>query len=426
MSVNKTPLYMVIYHEIKDKILSGVLKKNTKIDSVRSFAVKRQISTTTVEKAYNQLVVEGYLQSVPKSGFTVVDIQKDSQLKSNNIVESISYKQTTNNKLTEDLFDIKLYKSIINKIINYHSDTLYTACDPRGEYELRQQIQKYVYEERNISCDIDQIVIGSGIQQLLQMLLLIQKGTTVTYLTPEFKKAIDVFRMNQYEVKPSSSIDEVCETKSDFLYISPSNIYPTGDVVKMSERYRLLQWAKKNTSFIIEDDYNFFIRYNSYTIPSIFSYSNNEDVIYMGSFSKTLLPSIRLSFMILPIPIYDIFKHKYTSFSQGVSKLEQMSLALYMKEGLFKRHTKKLHSLYKEKNLLILKELEKYPIKVSGTDSNLHVIITFETKNHLQQFTNNCNSLEYGYELIDELSLIFPYSGLNNEEIPQRIEFLFS
>lgn len=419
---SSTPLYMIVYEEMKNKIIDKVLKPNSKIDSVRSFSLKRGISTTTVERAYNQLVIEGYVTSRPKSGFIVNDIHS-KRLNNNNIVEPIESKQYINNQLTTDLFDIKAYKSIMNKVMNYNSDNLFTSCDPQGELELREEILKYVQSERNITCDVNQIIIGPGIQFLLSILLYINNMKSVCYLEPEFQKAIDIFRFNHYKVFGKQNIDQITDSKNDYLYISPSNIYPTGDIIKVNDRYSLIEWANKNNSYIIEDDYNFFIRYNSYTIPSIKSLDNNKRVVYMGSFSKTILPSIRISYMILPIPLYDKYKELHTSFSQGVSKLEQLTLALYMKEGLFKRHTKKLYSLYKEKNEMITSYLDKHNIKYRGTDSNLHVILDFDTVESLKVFTTNCDAFEYQYEVLDQ-SVIFPYSGLEVNKIPQIIEAL--
>ncbi len=424
--MKRHPLYIEIYNEIRNNIINQILPKNTKIDSVRQYAIKRGISTTTVEKAYNQLVIEGYITSRPRSGFIVEDINESSTISKNTIVDEIEYSTFRNNHLSEDLFDIKVYKSTINKVINYQSSELFKPCDPRGELGLRTEIQKYVLNERNINCDVNQIVIGPGIQSLLQTLLLLEQRKSVSFLQPLFKKASDIFKLNNYNIQSSTNIEEVLSNKSGYLYISPSNLYPTGDVVKVNDRYELLKWAKKNNTYIIEDDYNFFIRYNSFTIPSIYSFDNNEHVIYMGSFSKTILPSIRLSYMILPIPLYNKYKASYKSFGQGVSKLEQLSLALYMKEGLFKRHTKKLYTLYREKNECLIKELDKYDVTVSGTDSNLHVIIDFKEHQLLVSFMKQCNQLKMQYEPIkDSHKVIFPYSGLDVSELPYIIGELF-
>jgi len=424
------PLYHRLYEDIKDKIIHNEYKKNSKLESIRSLSSRLDISTTTVEKAYNQLLVEGYIKSIPRSGFVVMDVHNLSKGKFHSYIDPIEHPVQENNKLTVDLFDIKSYKATINKILNYESDKLYTELDPRGEEELREEIRKYILKERDVKCDVNQIIVGPGIQNLLTILLSITDSNTVTYLDPEFKKAMNIFRSFHYTLKPRQNTTEIARLKADFLYISPSNIYPTGEVLKAQERNKIIKWAHTNNSYIIEDDYNFFIRYNSYTIPSIHSYDNGERVIYMGSFSKTIIPSIRISYMVLPLELYNVYKERYNDFSQGVGKLEQLSLALFMKEGLYQRHTKKLYNLYKDKNTIMKQALEKYNKKkvftIRGTDSNLHVVLDFKTKKNLNTFIRNCDRYYLKYEIIqNQNSVIFPYSGIENNHIPKLVRDLF-
>ena len=199
--------------------------------------------------------------------------------------------------------------------------------------------------------------------------------------------------------------------------------------MKIQDRIKLIQWAQNNNSYIIEDDYNFFIKYNNYTVPSIHSLDRAR-VIYMGSFSKILLPSMRISFMILPTSLYDIYKQQYQTFSQGVSKLEQFSLALYFKEGLFYRHTRKLYSTYKKKNTCFQNAIEEYiaigVVILRGTESNLHVIIDFNKKNDMNYFIDSCQSKNYKFSIINnQNSVLFPYSGIRNEEMKSVIKSLF-
>jgi len=424
------PLYQRLYEDIKYKIRRNEYKKNTKLESIRSLAKKLDISTTTVEKAYNQLLIEGYIISIPRSGYIVLAVDLLEQSRHKPLVEPIVTPSYPNVKLTEDLFDIKNYKAILNKVINYESEKLYTECDPRGEIELREEIRKYVLSERDVKCDVNQIVIGPGIQNLLHILLNISHKKSVTYLTPEFKKAMNVFRAYKYTLKPRRTIKEISRIKADYLYISPSNIYPTGEVIKVKSRNDIIKWSKQNDAYIIEDDYNYFLRYNSYTVPSIHSYNNGGNVIYMGSFSKIFLPSLRLSFMILPVPLYNIYKENYNRFSQGVSKLEQLTLARFMKEGCFRRHTKKLYNLYKEKNEAITSSLVRQNkhknFSIRGNDSNLHVILDFRTKYFLNTFIRNCDRYSLKYEKINgSNSVIFPYSGIETKDIKKLIKDLF-
>lgn len=424
------PLYKRLYEDVRVKILHGEYKKNSKLESVRSLANRLGISTTTVEKAYNQLLVEGYVTSVPRSGFIVESVTINTKRPRKGLVEPIEHINYENTKLTEDMFDMKVYKSILNKVLNYDASKLYQECDPRGEFELREEIRKYVLKERNITCDVNQIVVGTGSQSLLMMLHSVHPGKSISYLAPGYKTAMTVFQSQNYFLKPRTSITELCRLKSDYLFISPSNTYPTGDIIKIKDRSRIIKWAKEQESYIIEDDYNFFIRYNSYSVPSIYSYNNGENVIYMGTFSKIIIPSIKISFMILPIPLYKEYSKVYNNISQGVSKLDQLTLALFMKEGLFQRHIKKLYNKYKEKNEAIVKALnnqhKRKEFKVSGTDSNLHIVIDFKRKTDLKAFTRNCRRYDlYISQITGTNKVIFPYSGIELKHIPRLIKDLF-
>lgn len=420
----RVPLYRKLYLEIKNHILNGNYQEGTRLESIRSLAKRINVSTTTVEKAYNQLAVEGYIESLPRSAYIVSKVDFLDTHNSNHI-DPIKFDTFNNTSITNDLFDFKIYKSIINRVINYQTDKLLTEPDPRGEYELREEIRKHVLHERDIACDVNQIIVGAGIQNLLHILLSINPNKSVSYLNPPFKKATSIFKDNNYLLKGFDSVKDLLNIKSDYIYISPSNTYPSGNVIKIQERNDLIKHAETNGTYIIEDDYNFFIRFNSYRVPSIFSINNSNKVVYLGSFAKSLSPSHRISYMILPKPLYDIYKEKFNEYSQGVSTLEQLSLALFMKEGLYKRHTKKLYSAYKLKNELIMKAFENHldecKISYSGIESNLHIILKFDKPSGYNKFTKNCLDNNLKISILDEKTIIFHYSGINDEDIDKTV-----
>jgi len=429
MNSVKSYKYLQLFRDIKVQITSNVLKSHSKLESIRSLAKKKNLSTTTVEKAYLQLLVEGYLYSVPKSGYYVSPIDTIVSQEPTIQVSPIIDQAFQNNALTSDMFDMKLYKSITNKVFNYYQTALLQECSPNGEEILREEIQKYVLKERDVICDKSQIIVGPGIQNLLHILLSLKDFETLSYLSPGFHKALSMFSLKGYQLFSHKSISNILAASTDYLYISPSNIYPTGETLKIQDRIRLIQWSQRNNSYIIEDDYNFFIKYNNFTVPSIQSLDQSR-VIYMGSFSKTLLPSMRISFMILPISLYNLYKQQYQRFSQGVSKLDQFSLALYFKEGLFYRHTRKLYSIYKKKNECFQSAIETYIkkgiISLRGTESNLHVIIDFSKKEDMNYFIESCQSRNYKYSNIDQQnSVLFPYSGIENMDMESVIKSLF-
>lgn len=428
---HKQLLYQSLYLDILDKIKNQTYPKNTYLPSIRSCANKLGYSTTTIERAYNQLLAEGYITSIPRSGYKVISVDTESLSNVNQIVDPIKNERYQNNQLTMDLFDIKGYKSIINSIVNYNPEKLYSECNPLGEIELREEIRKYVFEERNVICDVNQILIGPGVQSLLQFFISMSHKATIGYLYPEFKKALDVFRDFGYIHHGYESLEALSKGQDEVIYISPSNIYPFGDVIKMSQRIMLLKKANERDAIIIEDDYNYFIRYNDYVVPSIYSIAKQNNVVYLGSFAKMLLPSIRISFMIIPMKLYDSFKNHIQKYTQGVSKLEQLSLAKYMKEGLFKRHTKRLFHKYKEKNAAIVNAIlpyqKKYNFEILGIDSNLHLIIHFKQSIDAKAFINKAKQLKFKTSIIDGTNfVIFPYSGIENSMFSTILDQLFS
>ncbi|MCF7925473.1 MAG: PLP-dependent aminotransferase family protein [Candidatus Izimaplasma sp.] len=415
-------LYEQVYDAIKENILNDYYKAHTKLESIRNYAKKHNISTTTVEKAYNQLAVEGYIASRPRSGYYVTDITKIKKQFQSVTLTPIAYHPHPNDRITPCMFETKAYKKTVNHVLNYDTETLLSPCHPSGEPRLREQIQRFLREERNVLCDVNQIVVGAGIQSLLHILLGITQNNNVMYLTPEFTKAINIFRQYQYTLIEKASFLDLLNTPSDFLYISPSNMYPSGEILKVSDRNKLITWAHDYDAYIIEDDYNYLMRYNSQVIPAIQSFDESH-VIYIGSFSKTLLPSLRMSYMVLPPKLYALYQKKYFNFAQGVSKLEQLSIAYFMESGLYYRHLKKLSKLYKDKNEILLHEIAHYQsdqFTIRSTDANLHLVFDFKQKKDCQTFIKNCHNLSYKYQkIIGTNSIIFPYSGIENTAIPK-------
>ena len=427
----KKILYQEVYQNIKSKITHQVYASDHKLSSIRLYAKQSGYSTTTIERAYEQLLLEGYIYSKPRSGYYVAKIDQLQPPNSIQKIDTYTFNYYQNNQFTEDLFDIKQYKSVVNKVFNYEKDALYSELDIRGEEVLREEIRKYVLKEREIEVDKDQIIIGPGIQYLLHILINITTSNKVTYLKPAFEKAMSIFQSYHYKSIPCSNISEITKNQTNFIYISPSNIYPSGEILKIQDRTTLINYANDIEGYIIEDDYNFLFKYHSSVVPSMYSIDQNERVVYMGSFSKTLLPSSRISFMILPPKLYTLFLKKITLFSQGVSKLEQYSLAYFMREGLFYRHTKKLLSLYKLKNETIIKALELYKeqcnYELSSNDSNMHVVIHFKDKKQYAQTLEKLKFLKLGYtDIKGTNNILFPYSGLQLKDISSIVRKIFS
>ena len=428
MKNNEETLSKTIYQEIRDNIEQNHYEVGQKLPSVRGLSLKRKISTTTVLTAYNQLELEGYVKSVERSGYFIEPLPTIQKSSTNYDIHRHHFSPGKNQILDHHLFDVKMMKSMTNKVYNYHQDDLLTPADPFGEEMLREQIQKYVLKERNVSCHKDQIIVAPGVQFLLEILLTIVNKKSVLTTPNEFQKAMTVFLKHKMEIRHTKTFKNM--NRNDFLYISPSNVYPTGEIIKMEDRMHIINWANTYDSYIIEDDYNYFMRYNAFSIPSIQSLDSQERVIYIGSFAKVLFPGLKISFMVLPPHLVKNAETAMKHQTQGVSKTDQLAMAYFMSEGLFDRHTKKLYSVYKEKNSVLLQTIKQLKIhevcNVTSTTSNLHIVLSFFDEHSIHAFIEQCNILGFTYQLTHEpKTVIFPYEGIKNEEMVEVFQTLF-
>lgn len=213
------------------------------------------------------------------------------------------------------------------------------------------------------------------------------------------------------------------------VYLSPSHQYPTGSVMPIDKRLEILKWASSNEAIIIEDDYDCLIRYESRPIPALQGLDKKGHVIYLGSFSKILLPSIRISYMILPQELLNKYKIKIGRYSQSASKLEQLTLAKFMKEGYLEKHLRKIKKVYHRKNEIIVNFINKYAkdkINILGHDSGLHMMFELKTKKTNTEIIREAEKLKIYLEIVEGYNeskvVVFTYSGLDENEIETTLK----
>ena len=369
-----TPLYLQLYHYLKTSILDGSILPMEKLPSLRNLSKNLRLSLTTIELAYNQLLVEGYIFSRPQSGYFVNQIsagmgsiRKDPNADFNEMIP-IPQKYLLsdfgkNGYIDVSCFDFIKWKKCLNQVLTEYSHLLLQEGDPKGEKALRYEISQYVYQSRGVTCNPDQIIIGAGTQQIMGQLctILIKMGMKhVTVEEPGYLPVRNIFRDRDFAItsvpvgKEGISIAKLPANIRSAVYVSPSNQFPTGYVMPIGKRYELLNWATRNDSIIMEDDYDSELRYFGKPIPSLQGLDQNQRVVYLGSFSSTLFSSIKISYMILPphmAAVFDTFQGDYT---QTCSKTEQLTLAIYMSKGLYQTNIKKLRTLYSQKLQTVL------------------------------------------------------------------------
>ena len=437
------PLYMQVYRYFKEGIIHSRILRGEKLPSIRGLSTDLNVSKTTIEAAYNQLVVEGYVDNIPKSGYYVVEImdysfvsQKESKLESS-IIKDKSY---INSGVDRKSFEVKAWKRIYSNVLLEQEDELYTSGEVQGELALRQEICHFVQKTRGVNCTVEQIIIGAGMQYLLGILcsLIKNKYFNVAMESPGFTHARSTFEdynMNVIPIQVSKEgidIHELKKSKTRMVFLSPSHQYPTGSVMPIDKRLEVLNWAKQKKGLILEDDYDCLIRYESRPIPALQGLDKVGNVIYFGSFSKILLPSIRISYMILPESILKYYRINKELYSQSSSKIEQLTLAKFMEEGYLKKHLRKIKKIYSRKNERIVQFIRqngKGKINILGHDSGLHMMFEIKSVKPPSEILKQAKEEKIYLELVEEfqrdkLVVVFTYSGIEEDKIENVLDAL--
>jgi GntR family transcriptional regulator/MocR family aminotransferase len=452
---NNESLYEYLYKQIKKDILEYKLSPNEKLPSKRAFAKHLNISTITVENAYNQLCAEGYIYSIPKSGFYVCDISATKPRDINKpLHENPSGKK--NNDFFADLvtnstisatFPFSTWTKILRETMSDDATKLMVSSPSAGVYELRVAIADYLYQFRGMNVEPEQIIIGAGTEYLYSLLIqLLGRDKTYAIENPGYKKLSKIYtaqNVKYYCISlDENGIDtqELINTGADILHISPSHHFPTGIITPISKRYELLSWASKSTSnYIIEDDYDSEFRLLGKPIPTLQSIDVADKVIYMNTFSKSLTPTIRISYMVLPKSLIRKYDALLGFYSCTVSNFEQYTLAHFIERGYLEKHINRMRNYYRTLRDTILTCIRKHPlyknVKIMEENSGLHFLLHIKTdltdsvlkKNILSKNINiSCLSEYYYGNNDDSHTLVVNYSGLDINVAEEAIERLYS
>ena len=445
-------LYEQIYEYIRKEIREGKLLQGEKLPSTRALAAFLQVARSTVELAYEQLLSEGYIESVPCRGYFVCRMEELYHIETKTEEEEsekagLEPKYETDfspNGIEMEYFPYETWKRISKNTLSDDRKEMFTLGSPQGDLELRATIAKYLYSSRGVNCLPEQIIVGAGNDFFL---LLLEKilGRHVKFgmETKTYKRAYRIFNSFAYEICPirqdSSGIDveELEKSEATAVYVMPSHQFPTGNVMPIGRRTELLKWAyEKEERYIIEDDYDSEFRYKGKPIPSLQASDKMEKVIYIGTFSKAIAPAIRISFMVLPKRLLKFYKENLSFYSSTVSRIDQMILNEFIRDGYFERYLNKMRKVYKSKHDLMVgkcRELEAQ-FELSGENAGLHVLLrskTGKTEKELIARAAGCGIKVYGLsdgyitaEKPETHTVLLGYGGLSEEEIKKGMEYL--
>lgn len=351
--------YMQVYDYYKDLIVTGRLMPGTKMPSIRRCAIQLGLSRTTIETAYLCLAADGYIISRPQSGYYVTGrtvkttslYGKNTDTTTSAEADKILYNFTSNN-VDADSFDFNLWRRYIKSTLRQDKRML-TYGEPQGEYELREVICNYVVNKRNAVCRPENIVIGAGSQALMNLLCpLIRDRKNVCFHDTRFEQGMVIFEDYGFQITQDEKL-------ADVLYMAPSHMSSLGDVMSVEKRLALLKECSAHNRLIIEDDYDNEFRYFSKPIPCLQGLAGGDNVVYLSTFSKLLLPSIRLSFMILPDALLPLYEKKKALYNQTASKSEQLALCQFLRDGHLDSQIRKLKRLYSNKAKTLSSLLEE-------------------------------------------------------------------
>lgn len=449
-------LYEYLYKQIKNDILNYTLSPDEKLPSKRALAKHLNVSTITVENAYQQLMAEGYIYSVAKSGYYVSHLSTTKAASSGVKIihepekEEASptfYADFVNNSTASDNFPFTTWTKLMRETMSDEADKLMVRSPSTGIWELRTAIADYLFQFRGMAVEPDQIVVGAGTEYLYSLIIqLLGRNKTYAVEDPGYQKISKIYASNDVDCVPvpldSNGIDisSLEKTDAEVLHISPSHHFPTGIVTPISRRYELLSWASKSAErYIIEDDYDSEFRLLGKPIPSLQSIDVLEKVIYMNTFSKTLTSTIRISYMVLPKGLMERYKKELNFYSCTVSNFEQYTLAKFIQKGHFEKHINRMRNYYRTQRDAIISCIKKHPdytkVAIMEENAGLHFLLKVATEKSDEALLQNMNAngihisclSQYYYDKAKsvEHTLVINYSGIEKDKIERAVELLF-
>ncbi|MDH6350467.1 PLP-dependent aminotransferase family protein [Brevibacillus sp. 1238] len=398
------PQYIQVYTQIRDQIKNGDLPYGSRLPSIRSLQQHMHISKTTVETAYQMLVTEGYVISKPRSGLYVASPfqleppqTQTRQMVDQKDLSSLPFAPGVASALIdfrpsaihEQTFPFRLWRKMLHHALDHAQHKICSYGDPQGELSFRTVLASYLRHSRGVRCVPEQIVVSSGIQYSIAILIKLLQGVNhIAFEEPGYAPVRDHFLQSGYRVTPIGvdekgiSLDEVARSQAQVVYITPSHQFPTGSIIPYPERERLLQWARTSEAFIIEDDYDGEFRYVGKPIPSLQGLDHAGRVVYLGTFSKAFSPALRMSYMVLPAEL----ARKLPSIQylyQGPSRIDQWAMQAFMEQGHWYRHIRRIRRTYAKAHHRFIELLHAHLgelVTISGHNAGLHVQLTVKTR----------------------------------------------
>lgn len=431
------PIYRQLYHKLRDDMLAGYLKKGDQLPSIRQCERMLKISKTSVERAYEQLLMEGLIQAIPQKGYFVDVDEEHRQIRKQLSERSFSMKKCKvrydfrSQTMDKDAFDITLWKKYLKEVLDEEEDIV-TYGNAQGEYALRLALGRYAYSMRGVVSTPEKMLIGASFQSLLYILCGYFDHPVIGMEESGFLQAERVFQDDGFSVvklhtQPDGvSIEELIEKHVKVLYINAGSFGSNHQPMQSKKRKELLEWAIDQNALIIEDDHNGELRYHSKPIPCMQSYDTQDHVIYIGSFSKLLLPSLRISYMVMTNDIKTRYQER--NYGPSASKIEQLALARYISDGHLERHVKRLKKRYEQKSRKMMQILQQAcpQAHIILEEAGLQLILRFPFEAHTRDMIHICEHHEILLNQNAQNEIVLSFAGIQEEEMEGAIQEVIS
>jgi len=339
------PAYMQLYQKVREEIVEGVYAYGTKIPSKRNMSLETGTSLITVEHAYDLLAEEGYIESRERSGYFVIyrseDLFSVAEGKRKDLTHALSK--------DVDAFPHTTFASAVRKALADHEGDILSPTDGCGCYEVRRAIAGYLGRSRGMYVEPKQIVIGAGSEYLYSLVMQLLGHHRIYGLEdPSYEKILQIYqaggvRCDMLKMGKNGILSsELKRTPASVLHVTPYHSYPSGMSADISKKQEYIRWVRKNDRYIVEDDYDSEFTVSMKMQETLFSMEPDSSVIYMNTFTRTIGPSLRVGYMVLPKEKCDIFLHKIAFRSCTVSALVQYVLAELLDSGSFERHINRI------------------------------------------------------------------------------------
>ena len=447
------PVYEQIYRQLKEQIIEGELPSGSRLSATRTLAADYHISRNTVLTAYQQLESEGFIYSKVGSGFYVEDLPEIDNSAARETIQSetededhdVRYDFRYGN-IEPNIYGTRSFrKALKDALSELELKTSLSDSDPRGYLSLRQALAEHLLKVRGVVASVDQIIITCGHHYSLKMISEFFPREEYRFIMeePGHQDTREVFLSAGYHIDPirldenGIQVNRLSRTRKALAYVTPSHQFPLGYILPFSRRIKLLEWAEETDSYIIEDDYDSELRYKERPIPSLHSLDRNDRVIYLGSFSKSLSPDLRISYIVFPrkMKIEQLAVHPLLNSSSPA--LIQLTLEKYLRSGEYLKRINQVRNSFRRKHNLIIDFLKKnYPeqIKIYGSGGGTHFILELDTKMSQKQLIERFRKNDVGVyptkgfwadqTQSHENRIMIGYAGIPEDQIEEYLERL--